>query len=87
MEVSADCVKFTDFGAVKNTEENTNCASGSELYNLRISLKNKMHQGEKRFYQKLKARLSYLFALKGMREQVFRCNKVTSTWKKKKYLK
>lgn len=47
IKVSVECVKFTDFGAVKNTEENTNCALGSQLYNLRKSLKNKMHQGEK----------------------------------------
>lgn len=48
------------FGAVKDPEENTFCASGSELYNLRKLLKDKMHQVERLFHQKLMSRLFYL---------------------------
>jgi len=55
------------FGAVKDTEENTSCVSLRELYNLRKFLKNKMHQVESLFHQKLMPRLFYLSALKGMR--------------------
>lgn len=55
------------FGAVKDTEENTFCASGSELYNRSNFLKNKMHQVERLFHQKVMPRLFCLFALKGMR--------------------
>lgn len=54
------------FGAVRDTEENTFCASGSGLYNLRKFLKNKMHQMVRLFHQKVMPRL-FLFALKGRR--------------------
>ena len=55
------------FGAVKDPEENNFCALGSELYNLRKFLKNKTHQVERLFHQKLMSRLFCLFALKGTR--------------------
>lgn len=68
VKVSVEWVIFTVlFGAVKDTEENTFCASGSELYNCSNFLKNKMHQVERLFHQKVMPRLFCLFALKGMR--------------------
>lgn len=67
------------FGAVKDTEENTICASGSELHYLRKLLKNKMHQVEKQFHQKCEGKAFFIHLFCKVWEQVFRWNKVTLT--------
>lgn len=67
MKMSVEWLTFTVlFGAVRDTEENTFCASRSGLYNLRKFLKNKMHQMARLFHRKVMPSL-FLFALKGRR--------------------